>query len=213
MNDLAIVYSTCKKYSFVWDAWYYYFNKYWDIDCPMYTLSDHEDPPFSDFKHIRYDYKSGFWTKMTNDGVRQVPHKHIFFLLDDLFFQKDITEEFRLLYQAFIDLDADSLRITPGKEIKRFKETGRIVNKKPIREISEDYRYLVSYMPIIIKKEFLLKCLGGRKNPWQSEKWGSRTVRGGEHKLYFYNIPGWVINTVRHKDINNVGKKLIAKAK
>jgi hypothetical protein len=215
MDNLALVYRTCEKHSFIWSVWHHFFTRFWDVDCPKYVISDGLSPSFPDFVVTEPDPMWGTginnWSRISVNGVEQIPHENIFWVLDDFVFLKNISREFELLYQIFCGMNADSLRILPVYNENKFKfrETGISVMDVPLRWVDDDFPYLVTYMPVILKKGFLLECLSGQSNPWNAERKGSNKIRNKQKKLLHYFIDSWADGIVRRGKLTPSGENII----
>ncbi len=84
-----------------------------------------------------------------------------------------------------IDLDADSLRITPDcihfVTYKPFKVRGM-----NIRGHARTSDYLVCHQSSIWKKDVLLQCHGRGESPWINEVRGTKRVRNKDFSIFFY---------------------------
>ena len=116
ITNLAIVINTTDKYSFFWDEWWYYFNKNFKTNYPVYFLNEKKDVSFP-VKQIKVDIpEKELWTKKLRESIKQIPEDNLFILLEDLYFVKKFTQkEFDNIYRAFKTINADSLRIIENK--------------------------------------------------------------------------------------------------
>ena len=196
MNKLAIAYVTCDKYDHVWDEWYDKFIEHWDIPLPKYFCGEEKECPFDDFIQIYHDpVEAEHWTTKLRAQIEQIPEEHIFIWLDDEVQQKNITIEFKALYEWFLMQDADSLRIMGRSSKARYEPTGEIEGR-PVHRLALRSPYLVSYSPNIYKKDFLMEILQYDESPWSSELEGSRRFWKPRRKIYAYHINGWFLNRV-----------------
>jgi len=195
MEGLAIAFVTCDKYEFIWDRWYEGFSKYWKVDLPVYFCGEEKECPW-DFTQIPHEsVPVELWTTKLRNQVKQIPEEDIFLLMDDLIIQQDISFEFEYFYNYFLMVDADSFRIMGRDSASRsdvvLKILGGTINK--IRPTSS---YLISYSPVIIRKDFLLECLQWDESPWDNELKGSIRIRPLMKDIYSFHIDGWYKNAV-----------------
>jgi len=188
MNDLALAYVTCDKYSYVWNEWYDAFVKHWNTyKIPMYFLGEENSPNFVGFKYIPHNRVAAeHWTSKLRTQVEQIPEDNIFIWLDDHVQQFPIDDEFEKVYDWHINADADATRIMGRASKARYAQVGDIFGR-PVYKLKMHSPYLVSFSPNIYKKEFLLKVLEKDESPWDVEIKGSRRVLPWR-KIYAYHI-------------------------
>ena len=198
MNNPALAYVTCDKYSHVWDEWYDAFIEHWNTwDIPMYWCGEEKPAIDDDFLQIWHKpVEVEHWTSKLKAQVEQIPEDNIFIWLDDMPQQFNITKEFNALYEWFLMHDADALRIMPRDSAARYEPEvtilGTLLNRLALRS-----PYLISYHPNIYKKDFLLEILDyADESPWSSELEGSCRFWKPRRKIYAYHIDGWVLNRV-----------------
>ena len=211
MKNLAVVIGTSDSHSFLWKDWWYYFNKNWKYNYPIYFLNEKKDIDFS-IKQIKVNIPNiNLWTKRIRKSIEQIPEDNIFWLLEDFFITKSFKKnEFENIYDFFIRINADSLRIDSVESIHttsyntKFKINGTLIEK-----LDQHSRYLISYLPNIWKKSFLLECLKVDESPWESEIKGSQRIEGKDYDIYSYLRPNWFGNACRQGKLTQEGKKLV----
>jgi hypothetical protein len=209
--NLAVVISTCDKHSFLWEGWWYYFNKNWKYDYPVYFLNEKKNIDFP-IKEIKVDITDiNLWTKKIRESIKQIPEDDIFWLCEDFFIIKKFKEnEFENIYQAFKKLNADSMTIRRDKsKYTTTHKTKTYVNTINVLKLDQYSEYLISYSPNIWKKSFLLECLKYDESPWDSEIKGSRRIEGKGYNIYSYLKKDWYGNACRNSKITDEGKILI----
>lgn len=197
MNDLALAYVTCDKYSHIWEDWYKGFLKNWNIyDIPMYFLGEEKKCYFVGFKSIPHKTVTAeHWTSKLKTQIEQIPENNIFIWLDDHMQQFPIDNEFKELYGIYSLLDADALRIMGRDSKAHYSELDYHVSGKPIYQLKPRSPYLISFSPNIYRKAFLLEILDRDESPWDIEILGSGRV-SKHRRIYAYHIDGWYINTI-----------------
>ena len=184
MKDLAVVLITCDKYSFLWDTWYHNFSKYWIIDCPVYFLTETRRVDYPGVTQIWYNEPDvNKWTKRVKKCIKQIPENDLFVILDDHIFRKEIDRIFRGVYSLFKKLKADAIRINRVPDRTKAKATTHLIMGDPVYKLTRTSMYIISYTPNLWKKSFLLKCLMGNNDPWQSELLGYRFRLMGSRRL------------------------------
>jgi len=188
MENLAIAYVTCDKYEFIWEPWYDAFLEYWDIPVKRYFCGETKSPDWWGWEELPHEaVPADKWTTKLRKQVEQIPEENIFVWLDDLIMAKNISIEFRNLYELFKHKKADALRIMMRDSAAKTDYNGKLIPDSP---------YLISYSPNIYKKEFLLECLQWDESPWENEIKGSVRIRPWKKDIYSFQIDGWCFNSV-----------------
>ena len=196
MNNIALAYVTCDKYSHIWNEWYDAFLEHWDIELPKYVCGEELECPFEDFKHIPHlSVDAEHWTTKLRAQVEKIPEDNIFVWLDDMPMQCNITLRFKALYDWFVKNDADSLRIMGRGSNARYSFEANILSN-PLFRLNLNSPYLISYSPNIYRKEFLLRILQWDESPWQNEIHGSKRIRPWKRNIFAYHIDGWYTNRI-----------------
>lgn len=194
-DNLAVVVITGDKYSKYWDAWYDGFKKNFNINVPIYFITETIRCPFPEIIDIDVGFKGVMnWTGGLRKGILQIEKQNIFLMVEDCIFTENITNLFRVLYASFNLLQADSLRISFSPAASKSDPTEILVYGTPIYKLRQKSRYLISYRPCIWNRDFLLKCIEHVESPWESEVSGSRRVSQFPHKIYDYMKPGWAVD-------------------
>jgi len=208
--SLAIVIVSCDKYSWLWDAWYHYFQTL-HLDVPVYFINESTELGIDGITQIKVPSEGvDEWTKMVREGVEQIPEKHLFILLEDFFIQEDITGLIESAYDIFMDVGADALRIMAEKNRHCTESlTDLRVGGYSVSELTDKSAYKISFSPNIWKKSFLLRCLAVDESPWDAEINGSKRVRGAY--LLSMEIIGWYAGVMHKGKLTPDGKRLIEK--
>lgn len=185
-DNISILVNSCDKYSDVWDIFFYLFFKYWE-DCPwpIYLGSN-----FKQYQHPRVINinvgKDISWADSTKKMLEKIPSGNILFFLDDFFiFWKVDTKKVKDIYETFIKLDANYLRLR-NKPLSNV-----VVSQFPdIVELPKNMNYRLSLDIAFWKKNIFLELLKEGENPWQMEIEGSK--RSAKYDK-FYATKDWVI--------------------
>ncbi len=211
-SNLAIVFYGTDRYEFLWDAWYWYFRKNWDINlCNAYFLNEEKDVNFEGVKQIKVNIQDfNLWTKRLRESLEQIPENDIFFFMGDLFQVKGFEKnEFEHIYQMYEWLDADALRIRPVTRNNIVSRTPYYVGNVNIKKFDNESQYLISNGVNIIKKSFFLKCLQVDENPWDNEVKGTNRIRASKPDIYIYEKFGWYVDVCRQGKVMPEGQVLI----
>ena len=209
-DNVAVVVITGDKYSKYWDAWYDGFKENFNIDVPVYFITETIRCPFPDIIDIDVGFKGVMnWTGGLRRGLLQIEKQNIFLVLEDCIFVENITKLFRVLYASFDLLQADSLRMCFRPTTSKADPTDIVVGGVPVCKLKQNSKYLVSYMPCIWKRDFLLKCTEHVESPWASELKGSKRIAELPHKIYDYMKPGWAVDASKKGVSTSEGIKLM----
>jgi len=194
MNDLAIAYVTCDKYSHVWEEWYEAFKKNWDVDAPVYWCGE-EKPPIDDkFKQIPHKpVDVEHWAQKLRTQIVQIPEKYIHVWMDDGIPLKNISKEFMRVYRWLHSRDGDSMRIMYRDTVATY-QLADYLDDNLILKLTPDSHYRVSFGPVIYKKSFLLEALSEGGSPWAVEL--NSHGRFTNRNIFAYHIRGWILNKV-----------------
>ena len=200
MDNLALAYVTCDKYSHIWPKWVDGFVKYFSPDIPFYWCGEEKPAPVEllEFcpEFIRLRHESVWperWTAKLREQIKQIPEENIFVWLDDLVIQKSIRLEFMEIYFLFNLLDADSFRIMPRNSASNMENVPFTIGGHQVKQLHPG-PYMVSFHPNIFKKEFLLAALRIDESPWECEVKSQN--RFHDKNIYSIQIDGWVSNEI-----------------
>ena len=189
MNNIAVVISSCDKYSFIWEAYKTIFQKYWsDCPYPIYFITNNMDAPFGQTIRVGdLDWASG-----VIKALNKVKEKTIVWLLEDYWFTNMVnTLDLNKLCTFINTTECDHIRLyvsNQSKQIPRqkFTEDLDLLNKE------EDYR--CSLNAGLWKKNILLNLIESGNNIWDSEHIMTNKSRSKlfctvkEMKYIIYNI-------------------------
>ena len=208
-SNLAIVICGLDNYSFLWDAWYWYFRKNWNIDlCNVYFLNEEKEINFPEVKQIKININC--WTQKVRESLKEIPENDIFFFMADHFFVKKFKHnEFEHIYQMYELLDADALRIRPVTRNNIVNRTFFYVHNVNIKKFANESQYLISNGFNIIRKSFFLKCLEVDESAWDNEVKGTERIRDSKPDIYIYEKYNWIVDVCRQKEVTPEGQILI----
>jgi hypothetical protein len=194
MNNLALAYVACDKYSFVWDEWYEAFLEYWDIPIKRYFCGETKSPGWYGWNEMPHEaVPADKWTTKLREQVEGIPEEYIFVWLDDGILLMNISKVFTQLYSWLYSKGGDSMRIMYRETRATYKPVDYL-DGKPISKLTRDSRYRVSFSPNIYKRDFLLEVLSKDESPWSCEL-NSRGMFANRN-LYAYHIHGWFLNKI-----------------
>jgi hypothetical protein len=175
MNNLAILILSCDKYNDLWDGYFHQFEKYFDVDIPVYFGSNEISPNIKNPK-IR-NIKSGpdiSWGLSFKKIIDQVNEEYILITLEDLYLCSKIDRTLMNKAQKMIN----------GQELVRhLKYSGYIRGSKEVlpgvKILDADTPYRVTLCGVWQKK-YLQSIIRSEENPWQFEICGSSRTKADD---------------------------------
>lgn len=170
-NSLAIVVSSCDKYSDLWVPLFDLLFKYWpDCPYPIYLVANHKK-----FEHERVTTLLAgddlSWSTTMLRALHDFPHSHILFLMDDVFpIAKIETAEVDRIYKWGIKNNARFIRLRPKPKPKIWLTEG-------IGQLDESAAYRVSLFATLWSREALNIILKDGESAWEFELLGTERSR------------------------------------
>lgn len=192
--DFAILVGSCDKYSFLWEDFLFFFNKYWDhsIDVKKYILTTDLDanlPGFETIKTKTQNFGSGL-----KKAINYMKADSILWLQDDYFFRNTIDEKkFSQYYDFFITNQCDRLGFHPDSTLyQHYRITSDIFR---FRQFSH---YTLSLQASLWCSHFMYHCVGTNDfNPWEFEIHGSSIVNKNVHHRIFFTPQLWYLEACK----------------
>ena len=170
-KDIAILVSSCDKYSDVWKPFFLFFNKYWS-NCPF--------PVYLGTNTQKYDHpgvtqifsnKITSWTDELETILKQIPEKYVVIILEDYFIYKQVDNDFLISVAETMDAHEAAytkLAAFPKKYNQLWPHKPLLDNPK-IGAIEKGAKYRLCLQTAMWNKEILLSLLNSDENPWQFE--------------------------------------------
>lgn len=209
-HNLDILVISCDGYSDVWDIFFRFFHKQWK-NCPLKLnlLSNYKSYDFYGVNTIKVG-KDISWSDNLLKGIEDLKNDYILILLEDLFFNKKISNNYFNQISNWVDKNHPNyLRLCTSNKPNYFDDL--------IGEIPKITPYKTSMMPSIWKKSFLQELLIKGESAWDFEIIGSKRAYncGGFYAVYndfiSYNngiIKGkWRRSIVRQSNYYGLNKK------
>jgi hypothetical protein len=168
MSNLAFLILTCDKYKDLWSGYFHQFEKYYDINIPVYFGTNELIPNnISPKIHLIRSGPDVSWGLSFINIISQIKEEYILVTLEDLYFCSHINHELMSKVQDIIN----------GQElIRHLKYSGYIRGSEyPIPGVSileADTPYRVTLCGIW-QKNYLQSIIHPDENPWQFEIEGS----------------------------------------
>ena len=169
---LSIYVSSTDKCDWLWDGFFFYFNKYWS-DCPydIYFGSETKEYHNGKVKSLTVGQMVP-WGELTITNIEKIPSTYILLMLDDFFLEKEVdTNLIEAIASRTQELGAKEVRLSEnhlpyGLSLSEVKDG--FIN------ISHSKFFRVSLQIGIWEKNFLLSLLRKGETPWEFELYGSK---------------------------------------
>jgi hypothetical protein len=167
-SNMAILISSCDKYSDLWLPYFFQFNKHWP-DCPynIYLISETKTIPIENVKFINVGFGLS-WTESLNKALESITEEIILFTLEDFILKSDVdTSKITELQQCFENNSMNMLRLVarPGPDIYLNEIYG---------QIKDFAKYKVSTQAAIWRKKILKEITAEAESIWSFEINGSQ---------------------------------------
>lgn len=169
-EELAVVVSSCDRYSDLWTPFFFFFFRYWE-DCPypIFLVANHKkynDPRVTTVL-VGEDLD---WSSNLKRALLDIRYPYALLLLDDYFLKGPVNS--KRIHDLFLYMkqkEAGCLRLfpSPGPDTP-------CQDNKGVGEIAVGARYRISLQAAIWRKETLLELLREGESPWELEIKGSR---------------------------------------
>lgn len=181
MNEFAVFYHTCDKYSDLWEHFCYFFKKYWpDYDGKIYVNSEEKDFSYPGLNIINLKVGKMDFAKREIAGVSRVTEPYILLMMDDLFLMGKVeTEAFDEYFNYFKSANADSL------VFRKFStyEVTIPVNVREAEVVIPPSVDMFTSQLALWKKESFLRYLNEDDGPWETEYFGTMRANLSHLKL------------------------------
>lgn len=181
MENYAIFYHTCDKYSDLWVPFCDFFKKYWpDYTGKIYINSEEKDFSYDGLNIINLKVGTHDFSKREILGLNKVEEDNILLMMDDLFLMGKVDTNALAEYFDFFkksDLDSLVFRVFPSYEVTvplNFRQAS-IVIPPSIDMCSSQLAFW--------KKESFLQLLHPADGPWEMEWFGSMRANLNHIKL------------------------------
>lgn len=196
MNEIAVVVSSCDKYSDVWKAFFTLFFKYWpDCPYPIYLISESIVYPDSRVKMI--SVKDEDWSTRIITALKSISQPDVIFMVEDYLIDRPVnTKQIELLVDYMHKRKAGYLGFVPNPEPDISCDDNSIVG-----EVSKGSAYRLSTQAAVWNKDILLRLLRKGESIWDFEINGTnRTndlnviflrLKKDPHNNYPIHYPGY----------------------
>ena len=203
-KDLTVFVSTCDSYSDLWTPFSKCLEKYLDLGCEVIFVS--ESKKFDKYQTITPGFLP--WGERNLIALNKVKTKYVFWLFEDYFFFKNISQAVMTRYLNFAkEMDIDRLQISPNwqnKDIYSFLKRKNFNPKFEYTLIPSSINYSISMQPSIWNKDYIKSILENEYSPWDFEIKGS--IMNSSKKVYIdSSITDYpYFNAVRKKNVISI---------
>ncbi len=169
MDQLAVYVNSCDKYSWIWDAFFKSFKKYWP-DCPydLFLGSNEIDPEIDKVTTLLSGHDSR-WGFTTRTNLERIKAEYVLFMQEDYLLREPVrTHIIEKVQQNLISGDGHCVRLNDSFMKKYVKSPDQIVVNPP------GTPFRTSLQASIWKRSTLLKLIRDEETPWDFEVKGSR---------------------------------------
>ncbi|MEI7934483.1 MAG: hypothetical protein WCH30_05445 [Chlorobiaceae bacterium] len=170
-RSVAVLVNSCDKYSDIWPVFFQLFFKYWP-DCPYPVFLGSNEKTYNDPRVTTLCVgPDKSWADSTQAMVALLPATNILWFLDDyLLWETVSTSKVTDLYERFLKLEANYLRMSPDGGSDQLK---RIIDDT-LLELLPGVEYRSSLDNAFWNREMFLNLLKTGESPWDMESAGSR---------------------------------------
>ena len=197
MKNCSVFINTCDKYSFIWNAWNFFYQKYWNKDIPwkVYFGTEEESVNFQNVINLKIGKLP--WGEYVHKAMSMIPTDNVFFTMEDHFPIKRLDIDFlENVYNYFIDNDMDRLGLMDKHHYLH----------EPIKHIETDIGdfhkqtnksgYLSCLQPSFWKKDFLYSIIKKDFTPYDGEISGTEIARKKEDVNIGYFLEEWYLEAL-----------------
>jgi len=198
MKNCSVFINTCDKYSFIWNGWNFFHQKYWNKDIPWKVYFGTEETSVDFQNVINLQIGKLPWGEYVHKAMSMIPTDNVFFAMDDhLPVKKLDIQLIENVYKYFIDNDMNRLGLIDNYHYLH----------EPINHIETDFGkdfhqqtnksgYLSCLQPSFWKKDFLCSIIKKEWTPYQGEITGTEIIQKIEDVKIGYFVENWYLEAL-----------------
>ncbi|MEM7532475.1 MAG: hypothetical protein AAF639_09870 [Chloroflexota bacterium] len=169
-NDVAILVSSCDKFSDAWHPFFSLFFKYWpENKYPVYLLGNRQTYPDTRVHTIHVDADLP-WSTCLRLALEEIPQPYIVLFFEDFLIEEPVDIKTLEKYITYLqDKNAGYLGLQPYPEPSII-----LSDSSEVGEIAKGSEYRVSLLVAIWEKQTLLNLIVDDETPWELELSGSK---------------------------------------
>ena len=199
MNNCSVFINSCDRYSFIWEGWNYFYQKFWNKEIPwkVYFGTEKKGVDFLDVTNLKLGKIQ--WGEYIHKVMDMIPTDNVFFTMEDHFPVKKLDIGLvKNMYKFFIDNKMDRLGLM-GYHHPLKEPTNRIETNfnKTFYQQTRQSQYLSCCQPSLWRKEFLCSVIQKDWGPWHGELTGTQVIQGFENiKIGYLIEDDWYIEAL-----------------
>lgn len=187
-KDITLLVNSCDKYKDAWLPFFTLFNVYFpNLDCKKILNAEKETCLINGVEVFNSNKKS--WSKRLIEALNKIDTEYVLFMLEDFFLQEPVKQDIFYLHLDYIKehKDVGVIYYIPHMDYNLW-HTREYDKDNYLEEIIVGSPLRANAQTAIWKKEYLLKVLLSKEDPWSFEKYGSlRTNKLKEKVLSCYS--------------------------
>ena len=195
-DKITLLIGTCDRYSFLWDNFVELCDRYWNVNCNKIFAGETLQVKKKGYYTAMCGCKP--WSNIIKSVLEQIKTKYIFFILDDFYLQKNITETFIKSGIQFLEEHSANKLVYTSAYCEYYKISHF---KQNVFKMLDDSDYLTTMQPAIWRKDFLKECLKPNMNPWEFEINGTNFIKNNDNKVYIHHTDDIYFNVVNKGNI------------
>lgn len=199
---IPVILHTCDKYKQFWNPWFFYFKKYVKAPFKVYFLCEEQEPDFMEEVTV-IKTGTGEWGERLIKGLNLIPESYIYYMQEDFWPCKSI--DLSIYLESFINYKMDALRITTDTYLITLEN---VKDNSDLFKFSQNSGYLMNHQFSLWDKEFFMRFINPKDNPWKNELEQSKIISGLQHSIYMIKYP-WYNAVVRSGRLQPLGQKML----
>lgn len=179
MTNCTVFINTCDKFSFIWNGWNHFHQKYWNKDISWKVCFGTEELSinFKDVENLKIGKLP--WGSYVHKAMSMINTDNVFFAMDDHFPVKKINIKLmENMYNYFVSNKIDRLGIMSYYHTLQDPVNSIETNfDKIFYQQTNNSDYLSCLQPSFWRKEFLLSVIEKEWTPWQGEITGTNKIK------------------------------------
>lgn len=184
-NKVALLVHSCDRYSFLYQGFESFFQRYWDfsIPCNYYFATEEKEAEVKGFVNIRSG--KGQWSDRLATLIKMIPEDYILYFQEDMWLTKKVNPEF------FVQLFETAL---PQKWKQVKLHSSEVYKTIPTEEFIQGFRlttldnvasdFLMSHQVTLWDKKFLLAQMHKDEHPWRNERKATKRLKKLNETIY-----------------------------
>lgn len=166
MSNVSVLIYSCDKYADVWQPFFTLFFRYWDCPYDVYLATETVD---CDLIGVQTLHGSGTWTERMRQAVEQIPTKYVIGMCEDMFFRRPVKQNIIDDCVAYMETNPIIGCFNFEKEAEPGCNLISSIYQSFGRKPSGNH-FQKSCQPSLWRKDYLIKLLDCKMNPWQWEE-------------------------------------------